>query len=319
MNDLSDTLQDDPLKQDESPASGSLGHRLRGAREGRGLSREDAAARLRLRVRLVRALEEDDSGSLPPPAFVVGYLRSYARLLGLAEEEILAAYRAQGETEPPPIMSNVQKHAQPRATDLPVRLVTYGLAGGLAVLLTLWWLSHGREPSHLPEEPPVPAGVVEAVPGGDVPFREEPPAHPEALPVAPSDAGESKTEPVATESAPEPAPAVVSSPAGTVQPEGPPPLTPQMPQSTLTLEFQADCWTEVHDAAGRRLVYDLVPQGRALTLHGQAPFKVFLGYAPGVAVRFNGQPFNHFRYQRQDVAHFQVGRPGDNAPLASGD
>lgn len=333
MNDLSDTLQDNPPKSEESPSMESLGQRLREAREARGLSRQDAATRLRLQVKLVRALEEDDNDSLPPPAFVVGYLRSYARLLGLAEDEVLAAYRAQGDTAPPPIMSNVHRHAQPRATDLPVRLVTYGLIGGLGVLLTLWWLSHGRESARLPEEPPAPAGLVQSVPGGGTAPEDTPPAHVEALPAAPvthaealapappvvEHRAEPEPPPVADEPSQQPAPAVAAPPAEAAQPEGPPPLTPQMPQSTLELKFSADSWTEVHDAAGRRLLYDLVPQGRTVTLHGQAPFKVFLGYAPGVAVELNGRPFDHSRYQRQDVARFQVGRSGDNAPLASGE
>jgi cytoskeleton protein RodZ len=94
-----------------------------------------------------------------------------------------------------------------------------------------------------------------------------------------------------------------------------PALKPDDPQASLALDFENDCWTEITDAAGRRLVYRLVGGGASLTLHGQAPFSVFLGYAPGVTVRYNGEVFDQAPYRHRDMARFHVGKAEDNAPL----
>lgn len=72
------------------------GHELRCARERAGISREHMAERLRLAPQQFDALEHDDYGELPPPAFVRGYIRAYARELGLEPEEFVAAYNRSG-------------------------------------------------------------------------------------------------------------------------------------------------------------------------------------------------------------------------------
>ena len=71
----------EPEGQAQSPDG--QGARLRAAREAAGLSVEAVGARLRLSERQVAALEADDHAALPPGPFVRGFVRNYARLLGL--------------------------------------------------------------------------------------------------------------------------------------------------------------------------------------------------------------------------------------------
>jgi cytoskeleton protein RodZ len=87
------------------PADGestSIGRRLSLAREARNLTIETVADRLNLDVRTVVALERDDRSALPSPIFVKGYLRGYARLVGLPAEELVSEY-TQLAGEPPPL------------------------------------------------------------------------------------------------------------------------------------------------------------------------------------------------------------------------
>ncbi|TWG92551.1 cytoskeleton protein RodZ [Luteimonas sp. J16] len=67
------------------------GERLRKAREAAGLEVAEVARRLKMPVKVVEALENEDWGSLDAPVFVRGQLRSYARLLGLKIDEALPA------------------------------------------------------------------------------------------------------------------------------------------------------------------------------------------------------------------------------------
>ncbi len=79
------------------------GRRLRRAREKRGLSTADAADALHLGRNTVEALDNDAFDRLPPVTFVKGYLRAYARLVNLPEEDVLQAFGAvrQPEAERP--------------------------------------------------------------------------------------------------------------------------------------------------------------------------------------------------------------------------
>ncbi|MHB1229731.1 MAG: RodZ domain-containing protein [Halothiobacillus sp.] len=52
----------------------------------------------------------------------------------------------------------------------------------------------------------------------------------------------------------------------------------------------ADCWVEVRDAAGKRLVYDVLKKGSERSVSGAGPFSVILGNAAAVSVTWKGEP-----------------------------
>ena len=96
------------ISSDEREFSSSMqlpGVRLRERRELQRLSLESVAMQLHTSVQVVRALEENDLGKLPPPVYVRGFLRSYARLLELPESEVLGADSGWAATVPRVIRS----------------------------------------------------------------------------------------------------------------------------------------------------------------------------------------------------------------------
>jgi cytoskeleton protein RodZ len=86
-----------------SEGESSPGAMLRTARIQHNLNVEQVAKELHLDARIVTAMENDDHAALPEPIFVQGYLRSYARLVGLSTDEIVSRYSAQGRPNPPPL------------------------------------------------------------------------------------------------------------------------------------------------------------------------------------------------------------------------
>ena len=128
--------------------SESPGRRLREARTAARLSQDDVAVRLRLDRRVVDALERDDHRSLPEPTFVRGYLRSYARLLGLPAGPIVEAYDREGHT-PPGLVADLSRRQEVRSSDPPVRLMTYVVVAALVTLGVLWW-RYERTPEPVP-------------------------------------------------------------------------------------------------------------------------------------------------------------------------
>ena len=79
------------------------GKRLRAAREARNLTTVQVAQQLKLKNAYIEALEEDDYQRLPSLLYVRGYLKCYARLLGLPEQEVTAAFAQLGLTEEVPV------------------------------------------------------------------------------------------------------------------------------------------------------------------------------------------------------------------------
>ena len=77
----------------------SVAEILRTAREKAGRSLTDIAAELKIRERYLEALEAGDYGSLPPPAYAAGFVRSYAELLELDGRALARAYRDQAGGE----------------------------------------------------------------------------------------------------------------------------------------------------------------------------------------------------------------------------
>ena len=118
------------------------GARLREAREATNTTVDKVAAALLLDSDTIRALEADAFDQLPAPAFVRGYLRGYARIVGLPAGPILDLYDRRG-FEPPPLAMGVSESSQAHTSDTAVRLVTYAVAAVLVVLVALWW--HSQE------------------------------------------------------------------------------------------------------------------------------------------------------------------------------
>jgi cytoskeletal protein RodZ len=69
-----------------------IGHILREARENKGLTLEEAQANTRINVRYLAALESGQYSALPTPVHVRGFLRNYARYLGLDPQPLLERY-----------------------------------------------------------------------------------------------------------------------------------------------------------------------------------------------------------------------------------
>lgn len=77
-----------------------FGSPLREARESQHISLLQAEQALKIKAHYLQAIEDEDLASLPAPVYVRGFLRSYARLLGVDPEEIVSQYRQSSGSEP---------------------------------------------------------------------------------------------------------------------------------------------------------------------------------------------------------------------------
>ncbi|HKJ21483.1 MAG TPA: helix-turn-helix domain-containing protein [Gammaproteobacteria bacterium] len=329
-----------PIEESGTPQTAVTGpgRRLREAREAQKLSVSKVANLLHLDPRLVGALEHNDYDHLPEPIYVTGYLRNYARLLDIPEEDVVSSYQ-QLDIPPPPILSDLTRNTQ-RHTPLNHMLIQWGAVGlvGIGLVLVSWHMSTGQPPPARPAGGDAPAAVKAAVPPGPtgsagqaaapaadgsaapkgdaVALSDHPPGGPDgaaagARPPAPSVETAPRTPP--------PAAAHASAPTAVIAPASPdaapaPHDGAASQQSasagavTVVLRFNHDSWVEVTDATGQRVFFDLGKAGDTRTIHGAPPFKVLLGYSPGVSIEYNGKPFDQSSFTgHNNVARFTMG------------
>lgn len=126
----------------------SLGQYLRAAREASGIHLEDVSKYLKIKRSVIQNIEEDDYRQGLPEVFIRGYLRSYAKFLGLPENPILSAFvQTHATPREVPIVAmphEVQEKKISTWRDRPIRWFTYGVGVILFILVGLWW--HGRDP-----------------------------------------------------------------------------------------------------------------------------------------------------------------------------
>jgi len=90
--------------QDQIPASllPAFSRWLKQERELRDLSPEEIAAATKLTPAVIEALEAGEEGRMPPRAYVVGYLRSYAAAAGLDADEVVLRWQEAAGDAPEP-------------------------------------------------------------------------------------------------------------------------------------------------------------------------------------------------------------------------
>lgn len=142
-------MTDQQPHQDESedvvqrPAPESPGRLLREGRERLQLTTQQVAERLRLRHQIILDLEGDLFSKYVAGTFTRGYLRSYARLVDVDEEKVLAAYASQGIEEPvDQTMQSFSQRAREQSNDNRLMLVTYIIGAVIIGSAVIFWLQN---------------------------------------------------------------------------------------------------------------------------------------------------------------------------------
>ncbi|PUB83565.1 MAG: hypothetical protein DBP02_11595 [gamma proteobacterium symbiont of Ctena orbiculata] len=306
------------------------GTQLRKARERQGLDQAKMATQLHLSQAMIAALESDDYDNLPGPVFVQGYLRKYARLLGVNEGAVIEAYQSllPASNDLPMRRAQTQSFGRELHSGHGVmRYVTWGILLILAALVFFWWQTRVEleEPAALPAQEQVESGIQDPLLDQEiqqpVPAVEEeesqPPSPSEQLveeseqvlieieevlstsDQPPLPAGGTLQQSVETE---EPGPVIAP-----VQEEEPAEEVAPLLSKKVVFLFSESCWAEVRDRDGKLRIFGELGSGKRRTLDSQlGPFSVLLGNAPGVELTIDGEPFDLKPFTRGKVARFNL-------------
>lgn len=114
------------------------GVQLMRARESKGYSQEYVAAKLHLRVKIIDCLEVDDYSQMPELVFIKGYLRSYAKLIGL-EPEPLLAYLDTLCLDEVKITKALWQNCKEPQKGIWLRWLTGLLMFSVIIIFSIWW------------------------------------------------------------------------------------------------------------------------------------------------------------------------------------
>lgn len=343
MSDMHDNDTVDTARQ------ASPGDILRKERENQGLSVEEVATSLNLRPAVVYGLEKDDYEQVPVAAYRRGYLRAYARLLGIDEKGVLDAYRdINGSIETERRVTPVKPAKPPsRVGAWLVKLVTLVVIVGLAGLTLVWWQS--RESTGLPglsDNEPVAVDTLDGTPvteessGGDTNGTDATGANSassdtavesaidEEMPPLPAEDSEmGLTDDASTTGAGQSSgtdTGVQATAANAQQAESASSTSENVATGSdsteasstsdaagpdvLELSFNEQSWTEIFDANDDRIFVGLQSAGSSARAEGVPPFRLTIGNASGVELRYQGKSVDLDEYAgNNNVARFSLG------------
>ena len=275
-----------------STAARTLGQTLGAERERQGLSRADVAQRLHMSAYQVEAIETGDYTRLPQGTFLRGFVRNYAKVLGIPAESLLAMLNdsAVPGKRPGIVVPTESIRFDPlgqrldnpyvKALVISVVVIALGFAG------MYWWLFVRPTPPGALSHKATATATAPAPASASVPAPQPIAKPPETVAKAP---------PV---SAPAPE-------AKKIEPPKAPPVNAAQ-GSTLKFVFKGQSWVEVRDKQGKLLFSRLNAPGSDAEVSGKPPFNVIVGNAPDVQLFYNDHEFDLEPHTKVAVARFTV-------------
>lgn len=276
----------------------SPGQLLVEARTIAGLSIADVSDRLNLSVNVVEQLESDQYREDIPDAFVRGYLRTYARLVGLNDGDLILQYseltgkdKVENNYIPsidvPPVKIQIGSHL------LWFKLVSVAV---VAVILGLGWFAFSQQTPKTISS----SKIQQIIPAKIDTQKNEVAEIEESLTdIKQSNIEQSNIEDIAiTEDT-----ALQAKPMSAVDER-----VATLDTVDLDFTFIDDCWVQIIDSQSNVLAVGLKSAGRRFTISGVPPISVVLGKPRAVALQYDNQAVDLSIYPAGRSAKFTLGQ-----------
>ena len=305
---------------------------LREAREKLGLSVADVAGQIKFAPRQIEALEAEDFKHLPEAAFLRVFVRSYAKILRLDAETLLASMPQTKMAAVELIPASVGVPFPNAQSSRQQNMIWLGAASLLAVIVAGFAFFHFKTPLKQAKEQ---ASVAKVETPITLPTEAKAVSEPLVLksstiePVVPavpvvtaapqvrSSAAQSSVRAAKTLASDRETKAQSSvraaktlaakdakvKSANSVTPPGALPQTAE-----LRLVFGEESWTEIKDKDGNIISSQINPRGSELHLEGNPPFTMLIGHAASASLYYRGKQVDLKPYinQYSEVAHLKL-------------
>ncbi len=261
----------DPAQSSVATPEGA-GAILHAERRRQNLSLGDVSRHLKISVRQVEALERDDFGPFAGPVFVHGFIRNYAKLLGIDAEPLVRA--ADVKLAPPAPKEDERQIVDFRESEKP-QARNLAAVGLVAVILIMGFVGFYASKQDDGSAPPTSFAPLRVPPSGqeaENPIQQRMPA----AATEPAGAGEITVEQAGEGSA------------------------------VLRMVFDQESWIEVKDRSGNTIFAQLNPVGARRKVAGDPPLSVVVGNAAGVRLSFNDRDIDLGPHTRVNVARLTL-------------
>jgi cytoskeleton protein RodZ len=316
----------------ENVSTVQAGDMLRNKREELGMSQEEIADRLRLRLSIIKSIDENNYEFDQVATFTRGYLRSYAKAVSLDEKEVLASLDGFKEAQHSDHqMQSFSRKTKREKHDSRIMKLTWVIFVVIIGISSVWWYQNQQDTLMDVSETEVPLEtvadeVVEIAPA----LNANEPASPDRSQFEQSEPNvEAITVPATTEvseaTSVNPTEEIVEDVAESSQ-EGTSEVVAEVvaeveqeivitevesepvekSDNELFLSFSADCWIQIKDADGKSLATGVKKAGTTLRFSEKAPYSIILGAPEGVSMTFANEPVNLSGYNTGKVARFTL-------------
>jgi cytoskeleton protein RodZ len=316
------------------------GETLRKARESRGWTIADVAGQLNLTPQRLSQIEQGAFDKLPGHTFARGYVRAYAKLLDIDQSRLVLEFdQFTGSDAAGSNVHSLGRIEEPVSYSQKIlRAVSFLVLLALAGLSFFWWqeqaerraedlaatsIEHvevegadGTTQIHSLDEPEDQAVDAAQTANSELPVLADPaPVAGDTSVVAESLPSPAESAPVVSEvdaipptAALAAAAPAVSTPTAVAAPVVAEPAAPLAAgEAQVTVNFIADCWTQLTDANGKVLFSALKRKGESLQLTGKAPLELRLGFARGAQVSLNGNSVDVAPFISGETARLKLG------------
>lgn len=300
-----------------SHKSVSIGALLVNAREAASFAQADVAEQINLPKSIIQALETDDFDNLPQSTYIRGYLRNYARVVGIDADSLIKVYTEQYHQEP--VVETARRSVQ--SYDPAILWSTVAVLSILVGLVITWWFdNHSIQDQAIDLASNQEVEVVEREAGERAVL-----ANGKSSSIYQSNENSANENTEQSSQAAMPFEEDAQNPMEVSETNAGEPITADQQQAmekesqnptliasvegadVITVTYTEKSWTEIRDADANILMQGLIEPGVVRNLSGNPPFEIFLGNAPGVVIEVNGLYFDHSQYNRSNrTARFQV-------------
>ena len=322
MTELDNTEQVEGSKQQLS-----FGQRLCDERKRQNISVADVAKSIHLSEQVIDAIDRSAVEELPQPAFVQGYLRVYAKYLGISDILILEEYaqsvphQKESDLQPRSTLPDEASSNSPFVKMITISLLVMMVVAALYASFSYYKNAIVMDDAELEDQASLSLPEPDLIEQQDIQYDLPVQAEADIAQIAVESVLSDSSELVEVKKTAVYDEAMVVTPSSAVTAEidtdeaiqGN--AVNQKPTNQLVVKgddslalFAAHVsWLEVDDANNENLYYDLLPQDQQLILQGTAPFRIFLGNAPQVKVKINDVTVNIEKYIRSNnIANFSI-------------
>jgi cytoskeleton protein RodZ len=310
-----------------------LGEVLAAQRELKKMTVSEVASQLRLGIRQINALEANDFTKLPEPMITRGFIRNYARLLGVDAEPLINAHRALSGVDHPPSL-NISSANISIANHQMTPWLKIILTGLVALLIVLGLSYYAKNPFNNNAQPAESAtrssnlienSTTESLGNIVAPIEDKlpEPALPIAERIAENELSANSNQLQTTDRNATPATSVaaVGGPAAPndavksqnevvqkevakdVQAASPVPASSQL---EFELSFTEPSWVSVVDGDNKEIYSKLNAAGASEKVVGKPPLKLHIGNATGTKVNYKGKLVDLGQYTRNNIARLTL-------------